>query len=325
MSEDKFTESQELFQLLAQIQVVSNIMQLDYIKFYRAILELVKEFNLPIFSFPDYLPKEHIEELKQFRIQETLSFMSGKNIKYVRLLMVKSIESTTKEPYLREIKEKFSMEESLTVKDLLKIVKYKNKNLIEILNDLFQSEDISGEEITNSIAISLNIDLDSPLDAFLQELYHFLTSKTDLPLEECIVLYTDYFEYMMSNLIDPILKENTMGISYNDRINTVTKKLKERSLEDTIGLFIKRMNGTLRNAFVHQKYYIKGNQILYYRDNPRKKSYEFFRKPIDEFKQEVGLLYFNKHLINIINGLRLSNISPDDLEAHLEKIKGNSS
>lgn len=130
-----------------------------------------------------------------------------------------------------------------------------------------------------------------------------------------VEMYLAYFELIYENFITPLVERAAEKpiTGYNNCLTFVRELLEElgadKPPESGYTFLIEGMDGTLRNALVHKNYYIRDQILHYYQPYPRKKKVRFETKPLEEFEKQVGFIFFQRWIFNIVTGLRLSNTS----------------
>lgn len=133
--------------------------------------------------------------------------------------------------------------------------------------------------------------------------------------------YLSYFELIFANIVEPLVEqaqENEPIRGYDRKINfvrdLVTELGRKNQVEYKIVSLLQGMNGMLRNALVHNNYYIKEETLHYFQTNPWKKEVGFKEMSLTEFSRLSGFTYFQRLIFNIICGLRFSNLSLEDVK-----------
>ena len=134
--------------------------------------------------------------------------------------------------------------------------------------------------------------------------------------DKIVNTYLSYFELIYENFIVPIIEKTSESPvkGYNRKIEYVRTLLSQHEECKQLNYLFNNINGTLRNSLVHSNYYVKEGIIHYYQDYPWQKKVYFFEKPIEEFEKEVGLLFIQRWIFNIISGLRWRKLSLKELE-----------
>lgn len=193
----------------------------------------------------------------------------------------------------------------------------------------------SDQEKQDLLLYRLNSTIPKPSDILTQmrgvtsatesdnELWQRILSKIKLPFKTNVSQYLEYFELIFGNLIDPLFeRKQNLPISqrirrsrpsYNDRLKWFKQQLNKHNIDPKIERLLDYLDGTLRNAFVHSKYFLKEDILHYYWDNPVRKTYRFYQKPLREFEKELGLIVIQRMIFQTLIGLRLSGQQPDDL------------
>lgn len=147
-----------------------------------------------------------------------------------------------------------------------------------------------------------------------------------LPMNKLIDCYLKYYEIIFENFIVPVVNsvappppKYRFQHTYDYQINWVRSYLDQHNLSDSLDFFLMNLDGTLRNALVHQNYYIKDNILVYFKDNPKKKRAIFYCKPIQEFQEEVISTLALRMIFFVICGLRLLKLEPKTLKEKLSK------
>ncbi|MFW9995130.1 MAG: hypothetical protein ACFFD4_24045 [Candidatus Odinarchaeota archaeon] len=147
-----------------------------------------------------------------------------------------------------------------------------------------------------------------------------------IPDRKLIDYYLEYFELLYENVIVPVVDvtappppKGRFRHSYDYQITFVRNFLEEKGLKDALDYFLMTLSGKLRNALVHQSYYIKGDKLIYYTDNPRKGKAMFDEKSLEEFRNEVTGMLAMKLLFLVVSGIRLLNLSPEQLDELIKR------
>jgi len=133
--------------------------------------------------------------------------------------------------------------------------------------------------------------------------------------------YLAYFELINANIVEPLIERTNESRSirgYDKKIdfvrNLISKLGKNNQTDYKTVFFLQGMNGMLRNALVHNNYYIKDKNLIYYRTNPWKQKVEFREMPLSEFTRLSGFTFFQRLIFNIICGLRFGNVSLEQVK-----------
>jgi hypothetical protein len=179
----------------------------------------------------------------------------------------------------------------------IEIRKYKLRELVGIRNTM------SG--IRNLLALS-----EPPSDGI-----GWILRRIRPSFQAQVEMYLAYFELIYENFITPLVeraaKKPKRG--YDNWIKCVRNLLEELETNKTPNshhtFWIQGLDGTLRNALVHKNYYIKEGVLYYYQTHPRKEKVRFETKQLAEFEKQVGFIFFQRWMFNIITGLRLGQTS----------------
>ena len=145
----------------------------------------------------------------------------------------------------------------------------------------------------------------------------FVVKNLKLTFPQLVERYLAYFELMYENFIHPLaeLSDFSSLYSYNQHICYVKDLLEQDEDTKPLVLFLSNLEGTLRNALVHRNYYVKDKILHYYQPYPKKKQVRFEKKSLEEFEKEVGMMFFQQWIFNIISGIRLSGMSLEKVQS----------
>ncbi|PWI49622.1 hypothetical protein CEE45_00390 [Candidatus Heimdallarchaeota archaeon B3_Heim] len=138
--------------------------------------------------------------------------------------------------------------------------------------------------------------------------------------------YLDYFELVFENLVEPIVKQLGPEVpkyhykhSYQFQINWVQQWFKKHNLDQSLGLFIEKLNGYLRNAFVHNIYYVTKESIIYFAYNPKTKELKECVLSLKDFGNDIAIIMLSKLAFYVVCGLRFLEVTPEELRENLKR------
>lgn len=134
--------------------------------------------------------------------------------------------------------------------------------------------------------------------------------------DDQVKTYLAYFELIYENFVGSLCETASKSPlkGYNRQIDFIRTLLNQYTECKRLSFMFDGLSGTLRNALVHSNYYAKEGILHYFQDNPWKKKVKFFEKSLIEFEKEIGRLFIQRWIFNIISGLRWRKLSLQELK-----------